>query len=76
MEEKVSFSTLSGPFKFTRMRLGIRQLHVAVTFQRIMDKVLEGLMYRVCLFYLDDIIITRTSFAENKFIFTSGEEFG
>ena len=36
-----------------------------VTFQRLMETILSGLIRNVCLDYLDDIIVTGRTFAEH-----------
>lgn len=35
-----------------------------VTFERLMEKVLQGLLWKICLVYLDDIIIYQKNFEE------------
>ena len=52
---KTAFSTESGHFEFTRMPFGLK--NAPASFQRIMNNVLAGLIGKICLVYLDDIIV-------------------
>ena len=58
--EKTAFSTRRGQFCFTRMPFGIAA--APFTFQKLMHTILEGLLWKGVLVYLDDIII----YAETK----------
>ena len=40
-------------------------VNAPATFSRLMDKVLEGLTYHICLVYLDDILIYSQDFSQN-----------
>jgi hypothetical protein len=53
--EKTAFICHRGLFQMKRMSMGT--INSAATFQRLMDAVLNGLAYQVCLAYLDDVII-------------------
>ena len=59
MEEhrsKTAFRTSSGQlYVFNRLLFGLR--NAPATFSRLMDDVLSGLSWEVCLYYLDDIIV-------------------
>jgi len=44
-----------GTFRFPKMPFGLCK--APATFQRLMDTVLSGLNYEICLAYLDDIIV-------------------
>jgi hypothetical protein len=54
-KEKTAFSTHIGLFQFNRMPFGL--CNAPSTFERLMEQVLKGLQWQVCLLYLDDIII-------------------
>jgi len=60
--DKTAFVTRSGCCRFTVMPFG--QTGAPSVLQRLMDFVLCGLSYIICLVYLDDIIIFGRSFDE------------
>ena len=61
--EKTAFATGSGGlYQFTVMSFGLA--NAPATFERLMERVLAGLPWEVCLAYLDDIIIHAESFEE------------
>ena len=62
--EKTAFATPDGLFEFNRMPFGL--CNGPATFQRLMDKVLRGLKWSMCLVYLDDILIFGRSFEEHQ----------
>ena len=51
---KTAFPAHSGLFQFRVMPFGL--CNAPVTFERLMDRVLQGLRWSCCLVYLDDII--------------------
>jgi hypothetical protein len=61
--EKTAFSTRQGHFEFNVMPFGLR--NAPATFQRLMDFVLAGLLFVICLVYLDDIIIFSRTIEEH-----------
>src|SRR5277367_1039545 len=60
--EKTAFSTNPGLYQFTRMAFGLRT--APSTFSRLINAALHGLLYKICLVYLDDIIIPSSNFQE------------
>jgi hypothetical protein len=54
-KEKTAFTSHEGLFQFLRMPFGLR--NAPATFQRLLDIALAGLTWKVCLVYLDDIIV-------------------
>ena len=56
---KTAFATHSGLFQFRVMPFGLCN---AATFERLMDRVLQGLRWSRCLVYLDDIISFGSTF--------------
>lgn len=60
---KTAFSVEHGHYEFVRMPFGLK--NAPATFQRVMDDVLKGLQNKICLVYMDDIIIFSTSLQEH-----------
>ena len=57
---KTAFATHSGLFQFRVMPFGL--CNAPATFERLMDRVLQGLRCSRCLVYLDDIISFGSTF--------------
>ena len=53
--DKTAFICPSGMFKFKKMPFGL--CNAGATFQRLMDVVMSGLEFQICLVYVDDIIV-------------------
>jgi len=60
---KTAFSTKHGHYEYTRIPFGLK--NARATFLRCMNNLLEDLIYKDCLVYLDDIIIYSTSLEEH-----------
>lgn len=57
---KTAFITPDGLFEFTVMPFGL--CNAPATFERMMDNILRGLKWQICLCYLDDIVIFSPDF--------------
>ena len=63
-KEKTAFRTSSGQlFEFNQILFGL--CNAPATFSRLMDRVLAGLHWETCLFYLDDIIVFSSTWEEH-----------
>lgn len=73
---KTGFSVEGGHYEFLRMPFGLKT--APATFQRLMNNVLKDYINKICLVYLDDIIIFSTSLDEHinsiRLIFAKLEE--
>ena len=65
---KTAFATHSGLFQFRVMPFGL--CNAPATFERLMDRVLQGLRWSRCLVYLDDIISFGSTFDDALVILT------
>jgi hypothetical protein len=62
-KEKTAFAVPgAGLWQFTRMPFGL--CNASATFQRMMERVLEGLPFENCRVYIDDILVSGKSFQE------------
>ena len=63
-KEKTAFRTSSGQlFEFNQVPFGL--CNAPATFSHLMDRVLAGLHWETCLFYLDDIIVFSSTWEEH-----------
>ena len=63
-KEKTAFRTSSGQlFEFNQVPFGL--CNSSATFSRLMDRVLAGLHWETCLFYLDDINVFAATWEEH-----------
>lgn len=60
---KTAFSTDTGHFEFLRMPFGLK--NSPATFQRVMNKIFQGLINNEVLIYMDDILIFSKSLQEH-----------
>jgi len=51
-KEKTAFSVGNGLWQFTVMPFGL--CNAPTTFERLMERILQGLVTKICLVYLDD----------------------
>eukprot|EP00794_Sanderia_malayensis_P003974 gene3974-4523_t len=58
--EKTAFCTRQGNFEFRVTPMGL--VNASYTFQKMMQLVLSGLQWQVCMVYLDDVIVYSKSF--------------
>ena len=61
--EKTAFSCPSGLFQFKVLPFGV--CNGPPTFQRLMEHVLAGLQWKICLLYLDDVIVFSKTFEDH-----------
>ena len=61
-KQKTAFSTRRGLFEYNVMPFGL--CNAPATFERLMETVLSGLHWQICLIYLDDIIIFGKTFGD------------
>ena len=63
-KDKTAFRTSSGQlFEFNQVPFGL--CNVPATFSHLMDRVLAGLHWETCLFYLDDMIVFSSTWEEH-----------
>lgn len=61
--EKTAFSTPLGHFEYIRMPFGLK--NAPATFQRLMNHVLRDFINKICVLYMDDILVFSTSLEEH-----------
>ena len=77
-KEKTAFVTQQGLFQFKVLPFGL--CNAPSTFERLMERVLQGLQWQILLVYLDDVIIFSKNVAEHfkrlGIVFTKLQEVG
>ncbi|KAI9550771.1 hypothetical protein GHT06_004558 [Daphnia sinensis] len=63
-QEKTAFVTTDGLFEFSRLPFGL--CGAPPTFQRLINRVLDGLKWTECLVYMDDILVFGGSLTEHN----------
>jgi len=66
-QEKTAFVTHNNLYEFAVMSFGL--CNALATFQRLMSKVLKGLVNEKCMVYLGDILVMGRAFTESPRIF-------
>jgi hypothetical protein len=61
--DKTAYVTREGTFRFKKMPFGL--CNAGATFQRLMDLVMAGLNFEICLVYLDDIVLYSKDISEH-----------
>ena len=61
-QEKAAFATPSGLYKWNEMPFGL--CNTPSTFTRLMELVLKGFLWKICLICLDDVIVMGRTFEE------------
>jgi len=61
--EKTAFNTEDGHYEFLRMPFGLK--NAPATFQRMINHVLRDYVNKICLVYMDDVIVFSTSLQEH-----------
>lgn len=62
---KTAFSVLGSHYEFNRLPFGL--INSAPAFQRIMSRVLEGLVGSICFVYIDDIVVYGSTLEEHNY---------
>ena len=60
--EKTAFSIGNGLWEFTVMPFGL--CNAPATFERLMEKILQEILAKICLVYLDDVIVFSNTFED------------
>ena len=68
-KEKTAFSTWQGQFQWKVMPFGL--CNAPATFARLMELILRELCWKICLVYIDDVIVCGNTFDETLHRFTT-----
>jgi len=61
--EKTAFSTTRGHYEYIRMPFGLK--NAPATFQRAMNYILNEFINKICVIYMDDVLVFSTSLSEH-----------
>jgi hypothetical protein len=61
--DKTAFICREGMYRYVTMPFGL--CNAAATFQRLMDVILAGISYEICLVYIDDVIVFSDSLEQH-----------
>ena len=61
---KAAFATRDGLFQFKTMPFGL--CNAPATFERLMERILQGHLWKRCMVYIDDVIVFGKSFDETR----------
>ena len=61
--EKTAFTCQSGLYQFKVLPFGLT--NAPSSFERLMEKILNGLQFDICLIYLDDVIVKSNNFSQH-----------
>ena len=62
-QEKTAFTTHNGLYEFVVMPFGL--CNARATFQRLMESILHGLVGKICLVFIDDIVVMGKTMEEH-----------
>ena len=62
-KHKTAFTTCHGNYEFNRLPFGLS--NSPATFQAMMTSVLHSLQFKMCLVYIDDVIVFSSTFREH-----------
>lgn len=62
-QKKTAFSTPFGHYEYVRMPFGLK--NAPATFQRLMNSILREFINKICVVYMDDILVFSTSMNEH-----------
>ena len=62
-KEKTAFATSLGLYQFTVMHFGLA--NAPSTFERLIEDVMRGYQWEICLVYMDDVIVPSATFEES-----------
>jgi hypothetical protein len=73
-KEKTAFTSYEGLYQFKYLSFGL--CNAVATFERLMEFVLRGLHWKMCILYIDDIIVFADEFESHIGTVLRGASFG